>query len=170
MLSVRPSKRPLFDHFWATFWQFSTFEHRNSPKLFFITNINMLVNVCAMTTGNKVVSHAGLPVWTFEFYLKMPILRKIQSIHEYIHHSWILVRQSIHIMNTQPPRVFISWILSVQSIHTHIIPFMNRPGQRPKGRAARSLPRLQGTSILMDQPWERAAAISTPSAQVPNGP
>ena len=40
-------------------------------------------------------------------------------------------------------------------------------GQPPQGRAARSHPRLQGTSILMGQPWPWAAAISTPSAQVP---
>ena len=61
---------------------------------------------------------------TGEFYLKCPfcarfrVLMNIFMTCEYL---------CVHIMNTQPPRVFISWIMCVQSIHTHIIPFTNRP-------------------------------------------
>ena len=56
---------------------------------------------------------------------------------------------------------------SIQNITLAVYKIRVLQGQPPKGRAARCHPRLQGTSILMGQPWPWAVAISTPSAQVP---
>ena len=53
---------------------------------------------------------------------------------------------------------------SIQNITLAVYKIRVLQGQPPKGRAARCHPRLQGTSILMGQPWPWAVAISTPSA------
>ena len=55
---------------------------------------------------------------------------------------------------------------SIQNITLAVYKIRVLQGQRPNGRAARSHPRLQGTSILLGQPWPRAAAIAP---QVPKG-
>ena len=55
---------------------------------------------------------------------------------------------------------------SIQNITLAVYKIRVLQGQRPNGRAARCHPRLQGTSILMGQPWPWAVAIRTPSAQV----
>ena len=59
---------------------------------------------------------------------------------------------------------------SIQNITLAVYKARVLQGQRPKGRAARCHPRLQGTSILMGQPWPWAATISTPSAKHPKCP
>ena len=71
MLSVTPSKRPLFDpvldHFLTIRLTFGAYRIPQT-RLFYQTaqHQHRLVNICAMTTCDKVASHAGLPVLTLE--------------------------------------------------------------------------------------------------------
>ena len=144
MLSVTPSKRPLFDPFLDHFLtMFDMWSIENPPNSSFSPNSSTSTSFSKYMCDDDLrqsrfaCGTSRFDTRTGEFYLKMPFLRKIQSIHEYIHHLWIPVCQSIHIMNNQPPRVFISWIICVQSIHTHIILFMNRPELCPLERDLR---------------------------------